>query len=58
MKREEFDRILIEEDITSEKMKRDLWRTRLANDLNERKLRNACKMFKKAYPWACDEKTY
>jgi len=55
MKRKEFDRFLIEEGIKSKRMRDELWKTKPVDFLNERKLRKAAKMFKRKYPWACDE---
>jgi len=49
MKREEFDRTLAEEGIKSKRLRDEFWKRRPADDLDEKKLRKAAKMFKREY---------
>ena len=50
MDREFFDRILTEEGIEDAKIRNDIWNTRPAGNLDENKLRQAARKFKKELP--------
>lgn len=50
MIREEFDKILEKEGVTSQNIRDAMWRFRRSDDLNAKSLRHAARQFTEAYP--------